>query len=362
MKLFGKEIKNFKEKEYFLGPLSVKEIKSKYVYRHRILFGFIRIDVRDSKKTIGLLFNLIKFQVVNTDYMLDTLEEIKKASITSQTLQISMDITKLPPATGVLRIVQLTSIRLLQIIDKICRKNKINYFIMYGTLLGAVRHNGFIPWDDDLDIGMLRKDFNRFREIFDKENTDIRVSNYYMSTSAVTVYKVILKVPNCQIDCCPFVDIFVYEPYYKIADENEKNSIIWEKCRTANKVLELRKIYDIANQQEDIKENLKLISKYSHDIICSGNSTEDLTKVSYYLSAEFPVQNGFICFDYDDVFPLVELDFEDGKFYAPRCYEKFLYMIYGDYMRPIIDSYLEHFTNKKFPYEQLEFMKDFINN
>ncbi len=54
-------------------------------------------------------------------------------------------------------------------IDRICQKYGITYFADSGTLLGAVRHNGFIPWDDDLDIGMKREDYNRFAQVVSKE-------------------------------------------------------------------------------------------------------------------------------------------------------------------------------------------------
>lgn len=57
-------------------------------------------------------------------------------------------------------------------IDKICRDNKIDYYIMGGTALGAVRHGGFIPWDDDLDIFMTPSNYKKFKSIFEKLNSD----------------------------------------------------------------------------------------------------------------------------------------------------------------------------------------------
>ena len=67
---------------------------------------------------------------------------------------------------GNLRNVQLLYIELLRFVDNVCKKHNIDYWLEGGTLIGAVRHGGFIPWDDDIDIAMPREDYEKFLKIF----------------------------------------------------------------------------------------------------------------------------------------------------------------------------------------------------
>lgn len=69
-------------------------------------------------------------------------------------------------------------------VDKICRENNIKYFLHAGTLLGAINHGGFIPWDDDVDITMFREDYERFCSILEKEHSD----KYFIQTYLTDYY------------------------------------------------------------------------------------------------------------------------------------------------------------------------------
>lgn len=116
----------------------------------------------------------------------------------------------LPPAEGKLRTAQRMEFYLLQNFRRICEENGLRYWLQGGSLLGAVRHEGFIPWDDDLDVAMPRPDFNRLRDIL-RDSEDFAVVDYYQLADRYWLS----RIPKFT---CPrsgtgfFVDIFAFDP------------------------------------------------------------------------------------------------------------------------------------------------------
>ena len=82
------------------------------------------------------------------------------------------DLRKYNPEGSTLRKAQMRMLEILKIVDSIFSKHHIDYYLDGGTLLGAVRHGGFIPWDDDIDISVRREDFSRIKRVLQKELPD----------------------------------------------------------------------------------------------------------------------------------------------------------------------------------------------
>ena len=79
-------------------------------------------------------------------------------------------------------------LEVMKYIDKLCRENGIVYYIMGGTALGAVRHGGFIPWDDDLDIFMTPSEYEKFKKVFESENSSLFVLQEWRTTTDYLEY------------------------------------------------------------------------------------------------------------------------------------------------------------------------------
>ena len=139
--------------------------------------------------------------------------------------------------------VQQESFKILREIDRICRKHDIPYFLSSGTLLGAVRHKGFIPWDDDLDIGMTRDSLKKFEKVIAEEldpgyfyqskKTDRYYFNSYPKIRSNSFKLIERTTKHLNIHKGVWVDIFPYDNVSNI-----------EKERT-EQFLPIRKIDDI---------------------------------------------------------------------------------------------------------------------
>lgn len=217
------------------------------------------------------------------------------------------DISSLPKATGILRQVQLADVELLRIVTDILTKSGLSYWLDYGTLLGAVRHKGFIPWDDDLDIAMPREDYDKAMEILPNELGKIDINYSIECREAYGRLFVTIYAAGLVLDIVPY-------------DNVSKNSFTTTEELQA-KIAKCRYYYrKHRNKSQDIyrQNREKMIGQYVND------------NPMWFQCPEWG-QNDRL---YDDsvIFPLRLIRFEDYEFFAPNDYHKYLSIWYGDYM------------------------------
>jgi len=242
----------------------------------------------------------------------------------------------LPPTTCKdLRNKQLKELEILIAIKKCFDDNNINYWISDGTLIGAVRNKGFIPWDDDIDISMLEEDYFSNIKILSQAMNDNNMILYeYYDYNGRGVFKGIKVFSKKTQDC--FVDIFLYKSmpeysdkisteYDKIVEEFKNNSLKWNS-RTSiflnNKYSEL---FNKINNIWPIKDNFNAIfwSPYNYN----NGAGLDIKKCKY---------------EKNWVFPLKEITFEGHIFKCPNNPIKVLERLFGD-IYELPDDIYSHF-------------------
>ncbi|MDR0364202.1 MAG: LicD family protein [Bacteroidales bacterium] len=234
-----------------------------------------------------------------------------------------------------LRKAQLRILEILEIVDKICKKHNIPYWLGYGTLLGAVRHGGFIPWDDDLDIALLRKDYKKLLKILPQELPaylslqqpgeryyDLAFAKIRDNRSEVTESH---NRDKNYLQKGLFIDIFPLEPAYyplkKFARFFFEKSYRHIRRRRIfqSPILFLKSIFYYLIWP--LGAALVLFSKF---IALVGQAS---TLVHGYVIKDSAIQ------DIETIFPLTEVTFEGKKFPAPGNYNRYLRTLYGDYMK-----------------------------
>lgn len=256
-----------------------------------------------------------------------------------------------------LRKVQLTQLEILKEVDRICTKHGIKYWLSGGTQLGAVRHNGFIPWDDDLDIDMMREDFNRFLKI---ARTELKKSYYLQDWFTEKAYGLpfakIRKNNTLFVEAGSqhskshhgiYVDIFAFDSFPE--DEKELKEVSFYMNYVYRVILAgcgytpwyngqgfslkrwviylpIRLIAAVSNVQKLKEKYIKTVTK------ANGEKTGRVFNSCEPGDEKMPFDRGVVS-------RLERHTFEDGKFPVPVDYDTYLTTVYGDYMQlPPVDQ------------------------
>lgn len=249
-----------------------------------------------------------------------------------------------------LRKVQLRILDILVEVDGICRKNNIEYWLDWGTLLGAVRHGGFIPWDDDVDIAVRLEDVEKLKKVMERELPDYL---FFQDTeSDPQYYWPFAKVRENRSLCLEEGETGTFDkPHGLYVDIFPQ-----EFCVSSGVKLFLEKIYGRCYRA---KRHAPFYSK--RDIMLSyliwpfislAVGTFRLVSRLFGRKKRMHVLGSFSIkkvFWEKDIFPLSELEFEGHTFLVPHNYDNYLRTIYGNYMEiPPEDKRKVHLVNVKF--------------
>lgn len=229
-----------------------------------------------------------------------------------------------PQAVGTLREVQLGSTKILLEVDRICTEHKLTYFAFAGTLLGAVRHHGFIPWDDDIDIAMMRADYESFIEVFN-QHTKVPGLHAQLCSNSNGIWNLI-KVVHTEIPSI-FVDIFPVDLRYETlslagrkAFTNELHQILAEHVKEPSQWPSIQAYHDSIKQLSANK--------------IPGLAPVEGVKPTVFMGLEFCHNTlHYSAYEYDDVFPITPIEFEGHQINGVHEPDRFLTYLYGDYMR-----------------------------
>ncbi len=229
---------------------------------------------------------------------------------------------------------------ILKSVDQCCRQNGLKYSLDWGTLLGAVRHKGFIPWDDDIDLMMPRKDFNQLKKIFVNEHYDVLTNDdplwgwHYIRICDNST--VVFFGPNAERIRQHGIWISIF-PVDNIPDnsgewssQQKKINFYYGLCRLKRSgwtkgISIIKNIMKMVSRCLLKVVPLTYLAKKEEFWMCKNNSKN--TKESYTKIIKFYKRPSYY-FE-----KIIDLDFEGGKFMAISHYDEYLRSLYGDYMQ-----------------------------
>lgn len=226
-------------------------------------------------------------------------------------------------------------------IDAFCRSNGIRYTISSGTLLGAVRHGGFIPWDDDADMFMLREDFDRFIETYKGRKYEALYapdpSKKFVVTGFAKVCDPTTRIENTWSDASHgiYVDIF---PLDSVPEEKKLQKEVMHRYMQINNRMHHRQKNDIISF---FKAHRHSLGKWWNK--CMALSHPDRYAGSPLVAHSIGASNYRTVIEKKRFDSLVPIKFEGREFMAFSDPDSYLTMVYGDYMTlPPEDQRITH--------------------
>lgn len=245
-----------------------------------------------------------------------------------------------------LREIQLEELIILKKVTKYIKSKNLKYFLAGGTLLGAIRHKGFIPWDDDVDICMQRPDYDKFLQYIKEEKIDdnYEIQTIELNNSTRTFIKIInrnIPIQSASIeDKYLWIDIFPLDGAPGEMEETKKmiDKNIFLKGQIYLRTTKCREI--LKEKKKMSNKILKILLKpitYRHNVKHYANQMVNTAKKYDYNTSEyiadFAWPDGYQSIFRKEWFEKAkELKFEDELFDVPDGYVEYLTHLYGNYM------------------------------
>lgn len=258
---------------------------------------------------------------------------------------------------GYLRKLQLQTFELLKFVVKICEKYNFTYWLDYGTLMGAIRHKGFIPWDDEADISMPREDYEEFIKVLKKEidnypqlnNIELRMGvgplrNVKYNGKPAPCSQFVQRSPLANVDIHPM-------DYYKCSPDNE--DILLKEYDSKEFIKQRQLIRDIVKEGK--------CADFSQLAIEKGEEINiTFEKTNFYGS---PIDGTIrVPVHASDIFPLKKCEFEGETFYMPNNTIKYLKSHYKSDVMKIPKVITHHnrvdLIKSRIPEEKLDYEFD----
>lgn len=238
----------------------------------------------------------------------------------------------LPPITGNLRTLQLETLNFAKkILTDLKNNTNVEIWLDGGSLLGAIRHRGFIPWDDDMDFATIRKYYKNLIQYFESKYIVIDTKEWHKSSYSKKIKEIVAKYPN------QVLAVKTFDAYKIIKGTPEKFVILdffaWDYYDDFHNVVTLQEYSENINEKiTNLRVYKDIFALYEKELKESNNIVEKSNVMAPGID-----NHGFCSYSrkdivrHNDIFPLKKVKFEDWEFYVPQNSHVYLKSLYNFY-------------------------------